>query len=464
MDFRYKIGGLAGNVYGELRGYKRHTIWRQVNDNLKRSPDDLKREAARLFLHHVFDCMRRFPEYAKKVETHLGASPKPDAAIDPRDLPLWTKTDQNRLFAGLTAPPITGSWIHSTGGSTATPVRFYISRPSYEWRMAVTSRGYAWAGAPLGRKAFHIWGLPTTKPGLQKRLKERVQFFLWQRKVFDAYQKFDDDRKSLCCRMINAQQPETIVGYSSYLVELARFVRAHPQKLTWKAKVIVPAAEGLQPGQRELLEENLGGEVSLSYGTREFGFIGMECRQHSGYHLASDNLFVEIVDERGMPVEPGEPGRVLVTDLRNAATPFVRYALGDVAVMEPESRRCACGLPFPVLRSVEGRTQDVLYLPNGEKLSALFVSYVARQFQWIEGFQVVQRARDHILLKLISTVNLTPALSDPVAEKLRGRLGMEMRIDFERVNELTRTKSGKVAFVTNHSDRDRDKRPGESQE
>ena len=147
MDVRYRLSRLADNLYGELRGYNRWKINKRVLANASRSPQDIEAEAESLFHTRVLESIARFPDYAAKVRAHRGSLPRTGDSLQPVELPLWTKADQTRLFQKLGGPPTPGAMIHSTGGSTATPVKFYVSRPSWEWRLAVFHRGYIWAGS-----------------------------------------------------------------------------------------------------------------------------------------------------------------------------------------------------------------------------------------------------------------------------------------------------------------------------
>jgi phenylacetate-CoA ligase len=292
-------------------------------------------------------------------------------------------------------------------------------------------------------RSVHVWAADHTPVSRAQAFKRRVHLALQRRVYFDAFRQFSDAERAACCDLINRVRPDAIVGYGGMLVDLARYARDHGA-LAWKARTMVNAAEGLQPGQRELLEKHLVEEVFLSYGSREFMSIGMECARHDGYHLATDNLLVEVVDEHGTPVPPGVEGRILVTDFHNAATPFVRYDIGDLGVMAPDEP-CGCGLPFPRLARVDGRLQDMIHTPRGS-LTALYVTYTMRQFDWIDGYQVVQDSRTRILVRLLTTVPLSAERLAPVTAMLREKLG-DMTIDYERVGTLTRRTGGKVDLV-----------------
>lgn len=431
-------------LYGTIRGYDRLAIRRRVTANERLPRDVLKRIADEAFRVHVHRCIARFPLYAERVKAHRGSLPAPGAEIRAEELPVWTRADQRALFAAQQRPD-DAYFAHQTSGSTALPVRFYVTRHSYEWRTAVMDRAYGWGGAEEGRRSVYVWATNNAPPSRLARWKRSLHRTLQRRVYFDAFADFSDEEKLACCRLINRVRPDAIVGYTAQIVDVARFARDHPGVLTWKARTMVSAAEGLQPGQRELLRAHLVHDVFLSYGSREFMSVGMECDRHTGYHVNSDNVRVEVVDYAGQPVAPGEEGRVVITDLHNAAAPFIRYAIGDIGTMAPDEP-CACGKPFPLLASVDGRLQDVVHTPHGS-ISGLYITYTMRQVDdWVEGYQVVQNSRDRILVRLLTRTEFTPERLAPIEALLREKLG-DMTIEFERARELERRRTGKVALI-----------------
>jgi hypothetical protein len=87
----------------------------------------------------------------------------------------------------------------------------------------------------------------------------------------------------------------------------------------------------------------LGVDISDNYGSTE-AFIAWQCPS-AKYHINSEHVFMEIVDEQGAPTPAGEMGRVLVTTLQNNLMPLVRYEIGDYAVAGVE--QCRCGRTPP---------------------------------------------------------------------------------------------------------------------
>ncbi len=444
---------LISALYGEARGYRRLRIRREVARHERLSREALARMARELFARRVREAAARWPGWAEHVRRR-GAGIPARGPIDPADIPVWTRHDQRRFFETQPAPP-ESAYVHQTSGSTSLPVRFHVSRESYEWRTAIMDRAYGWAGAEEGRRAVHVWAAGSGALSVAARVKRTVHRVLQRRVVFDAFRGMGEAELRACCRLIDRFRPEALVGYTGILVDLARFVRDHPGALHHRPRALVSAAEGLQPGQRELLEAHLVDEVFLSYGSREFMNLGMECEHHAGYHLASDNVLVEVVDASDRPVEPGCAGRIVVTDLRNTATPFIRYEIGDIGVLEDPEAPCACGRPFPRLRSVDGRMQDMVETPDGRRVTALYVTYAMRQFDAIEGWQVVQHDPAHITVRLLSREPLESIPVSAVETLLRERLGPAMRIAFERADALVRRPTGKVALVASRAEFDR---------
>jgi len=435
----------ANRIYGQLRGYNRLTIGRRVDATARLSPAEVRRRQLEDFRFHVRRSLERFPFYRDKVEQALGRLPGEKEEFHPTDLPVWTKQDQRDLFATLDPKDFPGCFLHATGGSTGVPTQFYMTRESSEWRQAVTDRGYGYGGAEPGRRALYIWSDPATQPPLIKRLKMGLHQRLLNHTHFNCF-FFNDDRKRLCCEAINARRPETIVSYASKVAELAVFVRDNPGLLKWRTKNIVTGAEGLREGQRELIREHLGEQVFMSYGSREFMLVGMESEHQCGYHLSDDNLLVEVVDDEGKPVPAGESGRICVSDLHNATNPFIRYAIGDLGVMAGDDEPCPDGFPFRRLLKVLGRAGEFVYTPDGAKLTAIYFAHNLKELSWIDGYQLVQKAKDHLIVRVITADPLTDARKAEADAQLRPKLG-DMRLEFERVPVLEMAKNGKTPVV-----------------
>ena len=92
---------------------------------------------------------------------------------DVRALPVLEKRDIQREGADMIAEgwPQGDLIRNQTGGSTGTPITFYLSRDRKCSRAAATLRHNAWAGWRVGDKAAVIWGAPRDRPGSNWRAR-----------------------------------------------------------------------------------------------------------------------------------------------------------------------------------------------------------------------------------------------------------------------------------------------------
>ena len=421
------------DLYGSLRGYQRTTIRRAVRQTLHVSPSTIQQRAQELLAQRIENAQRDFPRYAELLMQSHGQPP------------VLTKHDIQYILANHT-PPSDAS-PHATGGSTGQPLRFYITRESYEWRTAVSDRGYSYAQAEEGQRSFYVWGAPISKPSCRQQIKASLHHRLQNRMYFNSFQ-FDEAQMTRCCAQINRFKPVSLVGYAGNLVALAQFVARHPHLLTWRARTAVTAAEGLPPGMRQIIEQHLAQEVFMSYGSREFMLIGMETHEHDGYQIAADNVYVEVVDAEGTPCPPGVAGDIVVTDLHNMATPFIRYKIGDVGVMAPADDQ-----RLPTLARVDGRNQEVIVRADGSRITALFFPHLMKDFPRVGGYQVEQQEPGIICLHLITSDPNWRTWEVDIRAAIARHVGEGIVCTCKRVETLQKTASGKTPIVVERAGR-----------
>ncbi len=80
-----------------------------------------------------------------------------------------------------------------------------------------------------------------------------------------------------------------------------------------------------------------------------------ECPEGS-YHVTESGILEVIRD--GEQVSDGEIGEIIGTGLYNYSMPFIRYRTTDICRQSGE--RCSCGRGMPLVKSLEGRTSDVI--------------------------------------------------------------------------------------------------------
>jgi phenylacetate-CoA ligase len=188
--------------------------------------------------------------------------------------------------------------------------------------------------------------------------------------------------------------------------------------------------ENVPEGARETIAERLGARAAVMYACQEIGHIASECEAAPHYHVAAENALVEIVDDRGRDVRPGERGRVIVTGLYNYVMPFIRYELGDIAVAGMEG--CPCGRTLPVIAQVEGRSRNAFVFRDGSRMwpRPSMVRAMA-PFVPFSRFQLVQRDFEKIEFRYVP--DGSGRAPDVVGLNLHARAAFHPSVEFEPV-------------------------------
>jgi phenylacetate-CoA ligase len=338
----------------------------------------------------------------------------------------------------------------ATGGTTDTPVAIFRSRESVAWKAAVQWRFNAWAGMHPGDKTFYLWGARqdySDHPNWRWRVYDRNLM----KRVWAPTSLFNTEVLEMYRKTLNSFRPRVIYAYPTPLALFCEHLRDCKYNFHRPVSVIC-TAEPLMPDQRELIEQTFGCEVFENYGSRDFAMIAGECRQHKGLHLNPAAAFVEFQPIEG--AEAGDLKEILVTDLLNFGMPLIRYKINDCALQGPE--QCSCGLGYPLLQKIVGRTMDNFLLRNGDVVPGIsFQNRVIKTCPGLAKTQIIQESLDDFLIRYVPG----PTFSLADLELLRSNLGRflpeGLRFTFEQVVDIPRERSGKTRFcisrVTTHT-------------
>jgi phenylacetate-CoA ligase len=172
-----------------------------------------------------------------------------------------------------------------------------------------------------------------------------------------------------------------------------------------KPKVIVTSGGMLDGYLRSYIEEAFGCKVVDMYSSVEMGLAAFECKM-GNYHLISDYLYLEFIDENGEPVSSGEPGHVILTRFFGKGTPFIRYT-GLDDILTPLYETCPCGLHSQLIKSIDGRRVSQIKTSDGNYISpVVFTRGIDATMQSLKTdkilqYQVVQQKLDKLDLLIV---------------------------------------------------------------
>jgi phenylacetate-CoA ligase len=281
-------------------------------------------------------------------------------------------------------------FISGTTGSTGKSVNFAYSKSTFLFYLCTSLRVYTMIGyKPWYKMAFIKYTpIPTIKiPGLP---------------LFKTYHIPSIAPIDKQMELLRQYNPDLLAGYASIIYEMACSLTENDKK-NLKIKIISLNSELSTIAERDFISKAFNCPVYDEYSTEETWMVASQCK-YKNYHIFTDNVYVEFLDDDGKNVKEGEIGEVILTTLRSPAMPFIRYKIGDIGSYSLE--KCPCGRNFPLLKSFEGRADDVFILPNGKKVSSLkllntFTKFIKSDPKLMNEFKFVQEKVDSAVIYLI---------------------------------------------------------------
>jgi phenylacetate-CoA ligase len=380
--------------------------------------------------------------YYRRLFDQAGLKPEDIRGLD--DLSLIPMTSKQDLKTSSLEDILTGGvdparlFIYKTSGSTGEPFTIWFGPFELTIRNLLAGRVARSMGVkPLDRKAWVLGEYSDRRggrdpvrvwKGWRPKLRHRVNYHQSPEEMVREMEQF---------------APDVIYGYPGVLSQVASAV-ARSRSPQLEPRLLMTFGETLMPRVRRQIEEGFGAQVSDFYGAYEFHMLAWECPDTGHYHICSDNVILEVLQD-GRPVSEGEPGEVVATSLHSSTMPFVRYRLGDVVIKGAEA--CPCGQPFSTLRSVRGRMVDFFRLPGGSRVDVYDLveplAAEAGKQGWLSRFQLVQEREDLIVMRVLPLRLSHQEELDHLKKSVREQLGPTVEFQVDLVDDLAFERSGK---------------------
>ncbi len=326
-----------------------------------------------------------------------------------------------------------------TGGSTGQPLQTFndsrLSLIALSWRM------YRWWGVEPSDNVAHIGRWPSTT---KARVATTINWWPTRVTVLDAGRLEPRVIEGFLADLAR-HRPTLVEGYVGALQEIAVYARQHEIPLHTPAAIGATAAPLTDDGRR-FLESAWGAPVHDQYRCSEIPWMAGECHQRDGLHVFADLRRIEVLDESGAPAALGETGEIVVSDLGNRVFPLLRYRLGDRGSLRTDP--CPCGVTLPLMNSPDGRTVDMIRLPDGTVVAGGLFSIFSAVPDAVRQFQLHQAADHSITLRVVEGPSQKSREQVAgVAESLRARFGHQVDVTVQYVDAMPYT-GGKTKYVT----------------
>jgi phenylacetate-CoA ligase len=382
------------------------------------------------------------PLYRKRFDEH---GVYPNNIKDFRDLtrfPLLTKKDLRDHPEGFIADRKRGEALipFKTGGSTGKSVTVYYDFDSMERMVGSSLRSFRWSGWDLGEPTGRIWGNPPELKGIKTKLRNT----LIEPQIFLDTMRLDDGAVRDFAVRWRSLKPTLLHGHSHSLYMFAKYcLKLSIDKI--RPKGIISTSMMLIPSERRVIEEAFDCPVTDLYGSEEVGLMAAECQQHRGMHINMENNFIEIVNDAGQPVAPGQEGAIVITTLWNKAMPLIRYKIEDVGVIS--DRTCPCGRGLTILEEVRGRIADFIVRRDGSLVAGVsLVERTLTAFPGIDQMQIVQKELDDIVLNIVRGAGFSGATEQQLRDEFEGVFGSSINLVFNYVIAIAPEQNGKFRF------------------
>jgi len=372
---------------------------------------------------------------------------------DLRRLPPMLRADLQDGFDAIrsTALPkgmVFGAEKLGTSGSSGTPVEVAVTNVRAQMWLAVTVRCNLWCGLDPSSHVAAVRYMPK-EAAPAAHTPEGVLLRTWGGPVAQCFATgpgaaidvgMSLEEQTAFLQKVN---PACLVIFPSALAELAEHFAERGIMLP-ELRLVQTVSEVVGEDLVERVRDVMGVPIFDTYSSKEVGNIASMCPAGHGYHVHDEGVVLEVLGEDGEPCEPGETGRILVTDLTNYGFPLIRYDLGDRGVAGAAGV-CPCGRGLSRLGGIEGRTWNRLVATDGSRCGNTILSSGVRKVPFVRRFRFVQRERGSVEAQIVPMDGFGAEHEQQIVDVLRRNLGEDMAVTVSRLERIERLPGGKLA-------------------
>lgn len=389
----------------------------------------------REFVRHAYETT----VFYRKQFDNLGIRPEDIRSLgDLKLLPILTKeVVQENLseFISDVISQIPHVWVH-TSGTTGGGLRFPTTLEAQKEQWATWWRYRKWHGITPDNWSGHFGGRPIV-PATQEKPPFWRFNFPGKQILFSGYHMNDKNMKYYV-ETIKKKKIKWIHGYPSLLALLAGYVIENNIDLEDSVKWVTVGSENLLPQQCKVIKEAFCVYPIQHYGLAE-GVANFSQCNLGHLHVDEDFAGVEFIPDVYRNVF-----RIIGTNFTNKVFPLLRYDTKDIVTVESDAI-CSCEIPGRIVRAIDGRKEDYIYLKDGTKVGRL--AHVFADAINIKEAQIYQKEIGKIEIRLVPNDSFSSEDIILLKKRIMERTGCKININFCFVDKITKTKANKLRFV-----------------
>lgn len=432
------------NIACSIKGYKERKIrfgkefWKYYEFLLESqwmSEQDLvtyQEKKLNELINYCYNNVRYYNEVMKKEKL----TPKDIRTVeDLQKLPILTKEIVRNRFEDLKSQNFNDKYILShTSGSTGKSLDFLYSIDGIRYRWALWFRHRQRFGIQPNDPYATFTGLVAV-PIDQKSPPYWRENIAMKQTIFTMHHISKDKVKYIVERL-NKGGFAYYSGYPSIIYALAQLIEECGLVIENSPRVIFTGAESLLDFQRSKISEVFGCLVTDQYGFSEGAGNASRCEKD----LFHEDFEYGVLENSNKSSQTGE---ILGTGFTNLAMPFIRYRIGDTATWTDEV--CSCGRHSKKITRVEGRNEDFVLTPEGNKI--LRFDYIFKDSKNVKEAQIVQEELGEITIRIVKRENYSKADETDLIEQVKKKVSKGLRVKFEYPKEIERGSRGKFKAV-----------------
>ncbi len=401
---------------------------------------------ARRLRELVADAARFVPYYS---EAFARAGIRPEEIREPSDLeklPILEKSDIVRAGETLLDSRVQRARLqrYPTSGSTGTPLIVPRSDTIEQMEWAFHRERW-WPKDAVGQPYASFSGLELL-PASRTHAPFWVDNWASAQRMYSIFHMSDENLPRYI-ESFERRYNHSFVGYPSAIFLVCDFLERRGLALDRPPRYCLTSSEELQPRYEEAIRNALGADIRNRYGQNEF--VGSITTYECGHlHYDMDYSILEF-----LPVSQEDDGEVVAeiigTNMHDRTWPLLRYRTGDLVTYHPEDR-CQAGRPGLVIRRIHGRSGRYFELPNGSRVTN--ISVIAKKCTNVKLMQVIQFEPGSILVRVVRDTGFGEVDAERIVREFQRKVGVELGIELDYVDDIERTASGKFISIINRID------------